>query len=225
VLVCKTPADSMLRQGVFKMQRLSMENIKKRLIATVGALVISACAQVQLTIQSNPSGAEVDVKNKSIGQTPLTISAADFSKYVDGNFMNITVKKSGYVTKEVYLQPNGISNYNFDLDKVSGENLKAIPYEYSGLVHEITRDLLTIQGLIFANETDEAKNKLNEFEKLYPNVAAASTLNASIEILKGNYEGAYTYLMTAQKLDPNDLQVQKMLTEINAKNREPSSAK
>jgi hypothetical protein len=188
-------------------------------------LLLNACASSQLTIESTPSGAIIEVKNKPIGQTPLTLSEKDYTQYLDGNLMYFTVKKEGYLDKSLYLQPTSMLSYKFELTKLAEENFKSIPTQYSGLVHEITRELLTIQGLIFANKTDDAKTKLSDFEKTYPNVAAASTLKASIEILKGNIKEAYAFLTVAQKLDPKDLQVQKMMTQLSSQNREPSNAK
>lgn len=197
----------------------------KLLLVFLVGTTISGCATSQLTIESIPSGATIEVKNKSIGQTPLTLSEKDYTQYLDGSLMYFTVKKEGYLDKNLYLQPSSLLSYKFELTQLVEENFKSIPSQYSGLVHEITRELLTIQGLIFANKTEDAKLKLSEFEKTYPNVAAASTLNASIEILKGNLKGAYAYLTVAQKLDPKDLQVQKMMTQLSAQNRGPANAK
>lgn len=200
-------------------------NLKSLRSLSLCLVVLIGCASPQLTIQSNPPGAAVTVKDKTLGQTPLMIASEDFLKYQEGELIYFSIKKDGYADKEFFLQPTNIVNYTFELTKMSAENFNAIPIQYASLIHEITRELLIIQGLIFANKIDEAKNKLESFNKQYPNVAAAATLSASIEILKGNYDEAYTYLITAQKLDPKDLQVQKMLTAIGAKNREPSNAK
>jgi hypothetical protein len=73
--------------------------IAKRLfliIALTGCLYLPGCIERKLTINTNPSGAQVLLNDEEIGTSPVTVS---FNWYGD---YNITIRKEGYETLNTY---------------------------------------------------------------------------------------------------------------------------
>lgn len=70
---------------------------------------------------------------------------------------------------------------------------------------------------MFSRNSTDAKTKLDSFNQRFPNIAATFVLYASVDTFNNNLEAAYGNLLQAQKLDPSDLQIQKMLTQLEKK--------
>lgn len=60
-------------------------------IALVALIAVTGCSTM-VTIQSDPSGAEIILNNQKIGKTPFAVSLSDFAF----NSYDVTLKKDGY---------------------------------------------------------------------------------------------------------------------------------
>jgi hypothetical protein len=77
-------------------------NIKRLflIIILTGCLCLGGCVERKLTINTNPSGAQVLLNDEEIGTSPVTTS---FNWYGD---YNITIRKSGYETLNTHRKLN-----------------------------------------------------------------------------------------------------------------------
>lgn len=185
------------------------------------SLYLGACAAKQLKINSEPPGADVLVNEASVGITPLTLNSQQIQSTLQtsdkGELVKLTLRKDGFEDSHLIIKPTGIETYSINLKSIDNSTLRKIPKNYSGQVNEISRELLSIQGLLFSRNSTDAKTKLDSFNEKFPNIAATFVLYASVDTFNNNLEGAYGKLLQAQKLDPNDLQIQKMLAQLEKK--------
>ena len=77
-------------------------NIKRifQIFTLAGLLCLTGCVERKLTINTNPSGAQVLLNDEEIGTSPVTVS---FNWYGD---YNITIRKTGYETLNTHQKLN-----------------------------------------------------------------------------------------------------------------------
>ncbi len=80
------------------------------IIALAGCLCLAGCVERKLTINTNPSGAQVLLNDEEIGTSPVTVS---FNWYGD---YNITIRKQGCQTLNTHrkLQAPWYDYFPFD---------------------------------------------------------------------------------------------------------------
>ncbi|MGE3975481.1 MAG: tetratricopeptide repeat protein [Bdellovibrionales bacterium] len=189
-----------------------------KLFAISVLLLAMACSSAGIKISSEPEGADVvNSTNEVIGQTPLSVNSDQLTKIQDGSKLVFQLRKSGYQNKSVLLDKVGADEHKFKLDQLSAENFKSNNlFLYSKPSNKMVREALQIQGLLISKKVDEAAQRINEFQKQYPNIAASYVLLANISAIRNQNAQALQYLMRAQTIDPEDEVVSRMINQIRS---------
>lgn len=186
----------------------------KNIFIIISFHLFCSCASQQVTINSNPPGAEVYKGQEKVGITPLTLDSEKLKKMTESGVVEISLRKDGFNEKTFIFKPDGIETYNLNMNSLVEMQTQMLPTQYRGTISAINRELLTIQGLIFSKKLPEAKQKLTAFQEKYPFIAASFVLSSSIAILNSDLKSAYLDLVKAQTLDQNDPQIKKMLNDV-----------
>lgn len=197
--------------------KLIKEAQMKNIFSNIALLLFFSCASKQVMINSNPPGADVYNGQDKIGTTPLNLDSEKLKRMTESGVIEIALRKDGFNEKIFIFKPEGIETYNLNMNSLVEMQTQMLPSQYRGTISAITRDLLTIQGLIFSKKLPEAKQKLTLFQEKYPFIAASFVLSSSIALLNSDLKSAYLDLVKAQTLDQSDPQIKKMLNEVALK--------
>lgn len=172
----------------------------------------------KMRIVSVPSQAFVyNNKNTIIGKTPLEINPDDLEKYRTGNFVYLTFKSEGYLDLQVITNVNELTSTEVKLEKLSSNHFeKWVFNNYKNEINNFSKELLSVQWLIFTQKFPEARNRVFELNKKYPNIAAVFTMMAQIELQDKKFKQAKIYIEKALQLDEKDITAIRMLSLVNA---------
>jgi predicted Zn-dependent protease len=182
------------------------------------SLLKTVTRKEKMKIASVPSQALVyNNKNELIGKTPLEISPDELEKYQTGNFVYLTFKSEGYLDLQVVTNINQLTSTEVKLEKMSSDHFeKWVFNNYKNEINYYSKDLLSVQWLIFTQKYPEARNRVFELNKKYPNIAAVFTMMAQIELQEKKFEQAKVYIEKALQLDEKDITAIRMLALVNA---------
>jgi hypothetical protein len=185
------------------------------------ALASGACSQKYARVQifSEPLGAEVRTpKGEVLGLTPLTLEGDALKQASpDGKLMTVVVDAPGYVASHYTLEIRGKDKQEIKLRKVDEDAFReGVLFQYGSQVNRMVRELMSIQGMILVKKLAEAERALDEFHAKYPNIAASYVLSANVSIVRGELETAHGYLLKARSIDPSDMVVQQMLSQLTS---------
>lgn len=189
------------------------------------AAFLFSCAQKYLKIDTQPSGSQLLIKNEVVGQTPMEINEDLIKKYSESGNLEILVRKDGYFEKGYLIKPMGLESVSIKLTELNSAEGQKIPINYSNKINQISRDLLVIQGLIFSKNLEQAQNKLTEFNKNNPEVAAGYSLQASIDLLNKKLGPALQNISKAKSIDKNDPHILKLYNQIIELNKTSQGTK
>lgn len=194
-----------------------MENAKA-LKLLVFFIFQSACAS--LDIKTTPPQAEVllyssgSAKPKVLGKTPLSISLSDALEGVDGSSMTLKIKKQDFQSQSFLLPLFTLGSLTLDssLEKISNsvqedaaarkftnENFKAFFKSFEYLAD------------------DDLPRALSEIEKLkknLPKISMVYMLESVILVASGDTQNALTSLNRAKALDPDEEEIELMISRI-----------
>ncbi len=179
------------------------------------SLSLSSCSSMKPKVEltSEPSGAEIQTTlGEKIGNTPLTLEGEKLDQITKNGRFQVLVTAPGYLSRELMMEIHGEDAYQLNLRKLDSDYFdKRIVLEFSQPLNSISRELLKIQGLLFAHQYADAEKLLAEFQNKYPTIAGSYVLSAGIEIARGNMEKSNAYLNRARAMDPYDPVVARML--------------
>ena len=170
-------------------------------------------------IESNPAGAEVvTAKGEVVGATPLKITGEDLDKFAKDGIVSFVISKVGFVPREIVVLVNGIDLYNVELTPLNPDHFeKWVLKTYGDETNEMLRQLLQIQGFLFLQKFPLAENKITDFQKKYPNVAASYTMLGNIYYHQNKYPEARAQLLRALSIDGKDETTIRFLEAVNNK--------
>ena len=182
-------------------------------------------ARTKVEVRSEPSGAEVSsLSGEVLGSTPLVISGDTLQKVSqDGKFFAI-VSAPGHLGSQIVFDMHGEDVHQVKLRPLDSNYFtQNLLKNYQKQANEMARSLLQIQGLIAVKKLEEAERAIQDFQKLYPNIAASYVLLGNIELIRGNRGKAHGYLLRAQSIDPEDPVIARLVGN-GTFNREPASS-
>lgn len=176
-------------------------------------VVLTGCSTGQVSVFSNPPEAEVFAKPVGgaeltlLGKTPTFISSSDLQKkYGSGGPMYLEIRKNGYKTDSFYLS------------EVTRTDL-AIKRELEPVRDRLSQEWLNrnvvkmfeVRRLVEAKRYNEALNQIREAKQELPLVSTVHELEAGILLLKADYRSAVDSYRTALRLNPGNIEAQKMV--------------
>ncbi len=188
-------------------------------------LFLSSCSMFRavtkkekMKLTSVPERAQIfNAKNELLGETPLELNADDVSKLQDGNYLFLTFKKEGYLDLQVAANTSELNATEVKMEKLSDDHFeKWVFKKYKNEINYYSKDLLSVQWLIFSKKFPEARNRIFELNKKFPNIAAVFTMMAQIEIQERKFNQAKIYIDKALQLDEKDTTAIRMLSLVNA---------
>ena len=177
------------------------------------SLVGMGCAGSRVTLKSDPAGAQVqNFRGEVIGTTPLVLQGDRLDQAKRNGRLVLTVSHPQHLQRELVLDVHGEDSYEVALTRLDEDYFHhQLLKHYPRQSNELIRDLLQIQGYLVVNKVNEAQSALSDFQKRFPNIAAAYVLSANVALIKGDKASARSYLLRAQSLDPDDPVVARML--------------
>lgn len=168
-------------------------------------------------IKTTPSESEVYATDGTfIGKTPLRLNSEQIAQYKTGTYIPFILKKDGYIEREVVAPLKGLDTFTFHLNPLNTQHFrKWVLTTYAPETNKMAREILTIQGLLFKNKLEEAKIKILEFQKDYPNLAAPYTMMGNIHMANKEFKDAKAYFLRALTIDPSDPSASRFLSIIN----------
>jgi hypothetical protein len=189
-----------------------------RFVSPLLLLAGGGCATSSLTVDSNPPGAQVSVADgsnnqKVLGPTPIVLTPSNFPElYTAGE--TLTVSKQGFHSQVIFV-PTSHVTANGSL-KV---NLKAEEVGQTNQANEIAEQVAHAQQLLFKKDLTEAERVLRELTEKHATIAVFYSLLGNVYYLKKDLSKALSSYERALTLEPNNLDIQKMVRKI--KNTQP----
>jgi hypothetical protein len=170
-------------------------------------VLLAGCSSMEfVSIDSDPNGATVFLgKGKELGVTPLKISSQEINEASPDGSLDLVIKKERHETREIHITPDGVERYNVRLTPYDNNYFqRVVKSSYRTEMNSLLRRILSIQGLLLANEVAATSRELDEFEKEFPSLGVTFVLRAGLAQLQGDLIKARQMLEMAQKLDPDD---------------------
>ena len=169
--------------------------------------------QPKIKIQSIPEGATVSSRGsdgaiKSLGKTPLEISAADLNS--SGRISSLEVTKDGFQDHKVIFGRD-ISTENYDLMMKLSPKLSA----GSGEQEVFARRLLKTYTLVTSKRFEEARAALNDFIRDYPNVSVGYDLMGNLSYLQKDIKAARDYYERSLQINPDNPGTKSLVNRLN----------
>lgn len=167
-------------------------------------LLASACSTTSVTFKSTPNAAEIFVKpleggaERSIGRTPLTLSASALNKGMNGaGPLKVEFRLDGYRTSRVIVTELS------SIDLTIQENLDPM----SGLedpqqVNQMIDQLFSVQDNIRNRNYPAALGLIAQLKSQMPQLSSIYEFEGGIKLLQKDYRGAFDAYRTAITLNP-----------------------
>jgi tetratricopeptide (TPR) repeat protein len=172
--------------------------------------LLAGCASTSITLQSSPSGATVFAKPmaggeaRQLGETPLTLKAADIQK---GSFgpVYFEFRKEGHASAKTL-----VTDLSAQELLISQELAPATGLESMERLNAVLDRVFECQRLARAGRLDDALRRLKELEAEAPQLAAVYELEGGIYYLQKKYAEAYDAYGLAAKHNPGNPEPQRM---------------
>jgi hypothetical protein len=204
---------------IYKGASISM-TIRLRILFAALALVVAfgcgSAAKRSVELRSEPSDSEVKTTDGEVlGTTPLKLNEDVLNRITQKGVFSVEINHPGYVQDRLILDAHGEDVHDVKMRKLDESYFShSLMADFAKQANAMARDLLRIHGALVARKFAETEQLIIEFQKKFPNVAASYVMRANVEVLRGNKKDARAYLVRAQSLDPEDSNIQRMLTQI-----------
>ncbi len=181
--------------------------------------VVAGCTNLKVVVRSEPSGAEVWIKDRLTGKrnilgiTPLEVSpdAIDWvlgaSKDSNKDYWEVLISKEGYQTAQYFLpRKSGTS--------VSGLTATLVPGVDDERAKVVIERLFTAQNYAVKGVFDKAHKEVDHVLRTWPRFGRAYTMRGSIYILQRKYQDALEAYETAQFVDATLTEAKLMAAEL-----------
>jgi hypothetical protein len=180
-------------------------------LTLAGTLLISGCASNQLTVESNPDGADVYVfgpnnTKQKVGKTPISLTNSNTPSLFKDT-IQLTVQKEGYKSESFVIPPASTT--------ANGRILAQLPQiESSSTTNEVSEGVAQILRLIYRKSYVEAERSLATYTVKFANISIFWDLLGNVHYLQKNLDRALGAYQTSLSLNPQNSETQKMITKI-----------
>lgn len=209
---------------IWQMSSVSRHRITRvsvsSLVAVYAVVHIGACATPNLRVSSNPDGAEVsltygaDSTETVVGKTPLDVDNR-FLQTDRGDYVRLTVKKSGYRTESIVL-PTSRMQSAVSLAVTMKET--TIPQECLALdetTERVAKTVAAAQSLIQSKNYDLAERQLVNLQSEFPSVSVVYDLLGNISYIKRDFPQALRFYKKSLSLSPGSPETARMVEKLS----------
>jgi tetratricopeptide (TPR) repeat protein len=196
----------------------SLIRVRTYLSLSTLALALASCASSQLTVESDPAGADIyvvtsgNVKQK-LGQTPLTITPSQLPVLFSSE-SQIQVSKEGFRAESFLLPPQSTGTIGRIQAKLSEDSVSKTCLDSSNALSEATDAVAQVQRLIYRKNYFEAEKALATYTVKYSAVPVFHSLLGNVLYLQKNLARALESYQRASALQPQNLENQKMVQRL-----------
>jgi len=182
------------------------------LTLVVGTCALEGCASRQLALESIPEGAEVrTTSGEVLGNTPLKLESAQLDKVTQNGLLSFHLSAAGFMPLAVFTELHGSDSLRVGLTKLDDKFFREqIATAYAPQHNELAREILRVQNLVQTRKIEDATSRLNSFQEKFPFVATGYLMQANLDLLRKDPDGARRALSRARKLDPEDPVIARM---------------
>lgn len=203
------------------LRKISLKELtmtKTPLISLLCLTVLSACASSQLTVESQPEGADVvakfrDSSVRKIGQTPLSIPESQLPHGDDS--YEITIAKDKFEKENIVITPSKFSR-NVKVNVKLNNAQETIPSITTKDLNEAIRMTALAQNALKSRDFDLAEKTLNGALLKHPNIPTIYTLLGNTFYLRKDLDRALMNYKKAFELDPQNLETESMIKKIES---------
>lgn len=198
--------------------------MEKNFLILIVMFFLSSCSlwngvkkRENLIIDADPVKTKVYSESGDlIGETPLELTPEQVDKIKSGEFCKFLLRNEGFIDLNVVVNTKEMTNASFKMEKLKTDHFEKWVFgSYNTDLNVYSKDLLNLQMLMMVKKYEDARNKIMEFQKKYPNVGATFTMLAHIEIQEKKFEKAKLYLEKAIQIDAKDSTAIRMLNIVN----------
>lgn len=180
-------------------------------------LTIASAMAGKIVIKSQPDGAEIFINSNGrpvrLGITPYESDLNEIiNTYVKSSSFVIELKKSGHIPYRVLIAKTAEADMeltaNLELDKIVS-NLK----EHDLLMNQ----LFDVQKLIRGRNFRDAFVKLDDLEKLHPQLSIIPEIKATAYYMNKDVENALSYYRKAFSINPENADAYRMKVYLEKK--------
>ena len=177
----------------------------RTLIVFTGAATLMSCASASIKFQSAPEKSQVFAHSLGsagemilLGDTPLTISAADLNKKLGApGPVLVEFRKPGHLTSKLFVTDLSSTSLTVNTELVASNGL-----EDMDKLNNLVDQMFESQRLARALRPDDALKALAELKKSYPQVAAIYELEGAIYYMGKKYKESMDSYGQAIKYNP-----------------------
>lgn len=184
-------------------------------------LLISSCTTTQMTLVSEPQGADVYVADASgreekLGQTPLEFNREILAK-LPNNMWKLTIDKAGFLKDQIYIESKMFQEIGRVSIQLTPEaNWKeayqdANAYKY---LNDVSGMSAEIQAATVKGDYNRAESLATALVTRYPKLSAGWNLLGNIYYLQKRIDKALESYQKSLAINPNDQVTKRILERI-----------
>lgn len=182
------------------------------------ALLLGGCASSQLSVDSDPAGAEIfvvstgNVKQK-IGVTPMTITPAQMPGLFTSE-SQIQVQKDGFRPESFLLPPQSAGTVGRIQAKLTEDSVSKTCQDSANALTDSTDAVAQVQRLIYRKNYLEAEKALATYTLKYSSVPVFHSLLGNVHYLQKDLDRALQSYTRASALQPQNQENIRMIQKI-----------
>ncbi len=203
-------------RSIFSIQHLRILALST--VATCVASLFSGCASSQLSVDSDPAGAEIFVVStgnvrQKIGVTPMTITPAQMPGLFTSE-SQIQVQKDGFRPESFLLPPQSAGTVGRIQAKLTEDSVTKTCQDSANALVDSTDAVAQVQRLIYRKNYLEAEKALSTYIVKYASVPVFHSLLGNVHYLQKDLERALQSYSRASSLQPQNQENIRMIQKI-----------
>lgn len=187
--------------------------------------IITSCAKLNVTIQSNPSKADIFILDpetglyKKIGQTPMEITPdTELPPGVkDSKVWGFSIQKDGHVVEHILFDRSINARFKISTKlKPFAEWIEKSDTVYADLMDRIGRSMQVVYSYIHAAKYSEALKSIEKLIENYPRAAIFYDIKGSIHLLRNEKDKAIVSYQKSLLLRPESLETKQVLEKLKS---------
>lgn len=185
-------------------------------IIAITAMSIIGCSTTQISVHTNPAGADVFARPvgggdyRLMGKTPLFLTNLQLEKNYSGSgAVQFQVRMEGYKPDDFIITE--VSKVNLAINR---ELQPKRDLEMQAWLNTHISTMFMVREMVAANRYKEALATVNKLKEQTPNVATLHQMEGGIQLLLRDYAAALRAYRMASKLDPENNEAIKMVRHL-----------
>lgn len=187
-----------------------------RLIFAVLMLSVVGCSTTQISVHSNPAGADVYARPvgggdyRHMGKTPLFLTNLQLEKNYSGSgAIQLEVRMDGYKPDDFVITE--VSKVNLSINR---ELQPKRDLEMQAWLNSHISSMFEVREMVANNRYKEALATLIKLKSQTPNVATLHQMEGGVQLLLRDYAAALRAYRTCVRLDPENGEALKMVRHL-----------